>query len=46
MHIHVDSDISVQEAYEISSQVEQNILELPEVRYVTVKPCPFSEDHE
>ena len=45
MHIHVDPEISVKEAYDISSEVEQKILEIPEVRYVTVKPCPSSEYH-
>ena len=45
MHVHVDPDITVQEGYEIASQVEQNILKLPEIRYVSVKPCPFSENH-
>ena len=45
MHIHVDPEISVKEAYDISSEVEQKILKIPEVRYVTVKPCPSSEDH-
>ena len=46
MHVQVDADLTVREAYEISCQVEKNILELPEIRFISVKPCPFSEDHE
>lgn len=44
LHIKVDADLTVQEADKISYQVEQNILKIPEIRYVSVKPCPFDED--
>lgn len=44
LHVKVDADLTVQEAYEISYQVEQNILKVPEIRFVSVKPCPFDED--
>ena len=40
LDVNVDDDLSVREAYEISCQVEQNILELPEIKDVCVKPCP------
>lgn len=46
LHVQVDADLEFKEAYEISCQVEQNILELPEIRYVCVKPCLGSETHE
>lgn len=44
LHVKVDADLTVQEADEISYQVEQNLLKIPEIRYVSVKPCPFDED--
>ncbi|AMD17881.1 cation transporter [Methanobrevibacter sp. YE315] len=40
LDVEVDADLTVKEAYEISCQVEQKILELPEVRDVSVKTCP------
>ncbi|WP_407412862.1 cation diffusion facilitator family transporter [Methanobrevibacter sp.] len=43
LHVDVDANLTVEEAYEISNQVERNILELPEIRYVCVKPCPDNE---
>lgn len=45
MHVHMDADLTVGEAYELSLKVEKEILEIPEIRYVSVKPCPFKEDH-
>ena len=45
MHVHMDADLTVEEAYELSLKVEKEILEIPEIRYVSVKPCPFKEDH-
>ncbi|MBR2558509.1 MAG: cation transporter [Methanobrevibacter sp.] len=46
LHINVDESLTVREAYEISCQVEKKILELPEIRFVTVKPCPYCQNHE
>ena len=46
LHINVDSDVSVREAYEISCQVEQAILKLPNIKSVSAKPCPFDENHD
>ena len=45
LHVKVDDDLTVKEADEITYQVEQNILKIPEIRYVSVKPCPFDEEH-
>lgn len=45
MHVHMDADLTVNEAYELSLKVEKEILEIPEIRQVSVKPCPFKEDH-
>lgn len=45
-HINVDSDVSFQEAYDISSQIEQRVLKLPGIKSVSVKACPFNEEHE
>lgn len=45
LHVHIDADLTVREAYEITSRVEQNILKLPEIRYVSAIPCPYSEQH-
>ena len=44
LHVKVDANLTVQEAHKVTSQVEQNILQIPEIRYVSVKPCPFDED--
>ena len=44
LHVKVDADLTVQEANEISYHVEQNILKIPEIKTVSVKPCPFDED--
>lgn len=46
LHADVNANLTVQEAYEISCQIEENILELPEIRYVCVKPCPDNESHD
>ncbi|WP_405303771.1 cation diffusion facilitator family transporter [Methanobrevibacter sp.] len=46
LHVHIDADLTVREAYEITSQVEQNILKLPEIRFVSAIPCPYSEHHD
>ena len=46
LHVQVDDDLTVKEAQIISCRVEQNILKLPEIRFVLVKPCPFSENHD
>ncbi len=46
LHVHIDADMTVREAYEITSQVEQNILKLPEIRFVSAIPCPYSEHHD
>ncbi|WP_407423315.1 cation diffusion facilitator family transporter [Methanobrevibacter sp.] len=45
LHVKMDADLTVKEADEITYQVEQNILKIPEIRYVSVKPCPFDEEH-
>ena len=45
LEIQVDANLNVKEAYEISCQVEENILELPGIRSVCVKPCPDNENH-
>lgn len=45
LHVHIDENLTVREAYEITSRVEQNILKLPEIRFVSVIPCPFKEPH-
>ena len=45
LHVHVDANLTVQESYEISCGIEQNILEMPEIRYVCVKPCPDNESN-
>ena len=45
LHVKVDASLTVQQADEITSQVEQDILRaMPEIRYVSVKPCPFDSD--
>ena len=46
LHVHIDADVTVGQAYEITSRVEQNILKLPEIRFVSVVPCPFNEQHD
>ena len=46
LHVEVDSDLTVQNAYEISRNVERRILELPEFRFVSVIPCPHDADHD
>lgn len=46
LHVHIDADMPVGEAYEITSRVEQNILELPEIRFVSVVACPINENHD
>ena len=45
LHVMVDGELTVAEAYEITNQLEERILELPEIKFVTVKPCPFDENH-
>ena len=45
LHVHIDADVTVGQAYEITSRVEQKILKLPEIRFVSVMPCPFNENH-
>ena len=40
-HIMVDGELTVTEAYKITNHVEERILELPEIRSVTVKACPL-----
>ena len=46
LHMQVDANLTFQEAYDISCHVEENILKLPEVRYVSVKPCPHDDDYD
>ena len=46
LHVHVDPDMTINEAYELSRQVEQNIKKLPKIKTVTVKPCPHEKDHD
>lgn len=46
LEVEIDANLGFKEAYEISCQVEQDILELPEIRYVCVKPCPDSETYD
>ena len=45
LHIMVDSDMTIAEAYDITTEVEKNILEIPEIKSATVKPCPYHENH-
>ena len=46
LHIQVDEELTVLEAYKITREVEQNILKLPEIKSVSAKPCPYDDDHE
>lgn len=46
LHVHIDEDLTVKEAYEITSRIEQNILKIPEIRSVSVIPCPLCEYHD
>ena len=46
MHIQVDPDLTVLEAYKITREVEHNILQIPEIKSVSAKPCPYDSDHE
>ncbi|WP_296883630.1 cation diffusion facilitator family transporter [uncultured Methanobrevibacter sp.] len=45
MHVHMDADLTAEEAYELSLKVEKEILKIPEIKHVSVKPCPFNDNH-
>ncbi|WP_407432990.1 cation diffusion facilitator family transporter [Methanobrevibacter sp.] len=45
MHVHMDADLTVEEAYKLSLKVEKEILQIPEIKNVSVKPCPVKKDH-
>ena len=45
MHVNVDPDLTVREGYEISLKIEEEILQIPEIKHVLVTVCPYKEDH-
>lgn len=45
LHIQVDDNLTVLEAYKITRDVEKNISVMPEIKSVSAKPCPYDSDH-